>query len=62
MKQPPCRDCPEKGCGEKHDTCKSYQEWKAEVNAVHHKMGAEAQTTGRIVESVLRIKRKAKKK
>ena len=62
MKQPPCKDCPERGCGKKHDTCKSYQEWKAEVNAVHHKMGAEAQTTGRIVESVLRIKRKAKKK
>jgi len=62
MRQPPCKDCPSKGCGPKHDACKSYQEWKTEINAVHDKMGAEAQTTGRIVESVLRIKRKAKKK
>lgn len=62
MKQPPCKDCPSKGCGPKHDTCKNYQEWKAEVNAVHDKMGAEAQTTGRIVESVLRIKKKVRKK
>lgn len=61
MRQPPCKDCPSKGCGPKHDTCKSYQEWKAEINAVHDKMGAEAQTTGRIVESVLRIKKKVRK-
>jgi len=61
MRQPPCKDCPSKGCGQKHDTCKNYQEWKAEVNAVHDKMDAEAQTTGRIVESVLRIKKKVRK-
>ena len=29
----PCVDCPDKGCGEKHDTCEGYQAWKAEHNA-----------------------------
>ena len=23
----PCRDCPERGCGAKHDTCEAYQEY-----------------------------------
>lgn len=26
----PCKDCPEKGCGPKHDTCQLYQQWKKE--------------------------------
>ena len=23
----PCKDCPDKGCGSKHDTCEPYQAW-----------------------------------
>lgn len=26
----PCADCPEKGCGSKHDSCEPYQAWFAE--------------------------------
>lgn len=28
MKRAPCLDCPDKGCGPKHDTCEKYQEFK----------------------------------
>ena len=24
----PCIDCPDKGCGEKHDSCEEYRAWK----------------------------------
>lgn len=26
----PCKDCEFKGCGELHDTCKSYKIWREE--------------------------------
>lgn len=26
----PCRTCPEKGCGDKHETCEPYKEWAEE--------------------------------
>ena len=32
----PCIECPERGCGEKHDTCEQfaeYKEWKRSIRA-----------------------------
>lgn len=28
MNHPPCKDCPERGCGTKHDTCEKFAEWQ----------------------------------
>jgi hypothetical protein len=40
MRQAPCKDCPESGCGSKHDTCERYQEWDRERKAyLQWKMG-----------------------
>jgi len=25
----PCKECPEKGCGAKHNTCEAYAKWRA---------------------------------
>ena len=61
MKQPPCRDCTEKGCGEKHDTCLKYQQWRKDRETILQAAHEERKTRNAIVESVLRIKRKAKK-
>jgi len=30
MRTAPCKDCPEAGCGSKHDTCEKYREWDRE--------------------------------
>lgn len=27
----PCKECPEKGCGAKHDTCEQYTEWQKQL-------------------------------
>lgn len=35
----PCKNCPERGCGEKHDTCEPFirwTAWRAEVNKTRH--------------------------
>lgn len=30
----PCKDCPERGCGAKHDTCETYQAFIAHCEHV----------------------------
>ena len=30
----PCKDCKDRGCGAKHETCEQYAKWKAEDAAV----------------------------
>ena len=61
MKNAPCKDCPERGCGTKHDTCEAYQEWLAERIASKQEQTRHRLVQNAIAESVLRIKRKAKK-
>lgn len=61
MRQPPCKDCHSKGCGPKHDTCEEYQEWKAERAAQTQQLSNQRKIQSAIMESVLLIKRKAKK-
>ena len=34
MRKPPCTECPEKGCGSKHDSCESYQAWVKEKEEI----------------------------
>ena len=58
MKNAPCRDCPEKGCGKKHDTCEAYQKWAQDKIRVKHLMGAEASVDSVIIASVRRAKRR----
>ena len=29
MRQAPCKTCPDRGCGSRHDTCEKYAEWVA---------------------------------
>jgi hypothetical protein len=60
MKQPPCRDCPEKGCGEKHDSCEEYQEWKAEIAKERERSGEESRIRGDIANAVQRNMRRNK--
>ena len=33
MNMAPCKTCPERGCGAKHDTCEKYAEWLAQNEA-----------------------------
>ena len=33
----PCIDCPEKGCGSKHDTCAKYQDFKKKQLDIQNK-------------------------
>lgn len=61
MRQPPCKDCPSKGCGPKHDTCAPYQQWLADHLAYKQEAGRQRMIQNAISESVLRIRRKAKK-
>lgn len=28
----PCRHCPDKGCGPRHDTCEQYIEWRKRID------------------------------
>ena len=44
MKRSPCSDCPEKGCGAKHDTCEKYQDWnrKRQEMLVEQNKGSES--------------------
>lgn len=30
----PCKTCPNKGCGPKHDTCELYLEWTKHIHQV----------------------------
>ena len=29
----PCKDCPDKGCGVRHDTCEAFLAWREKVDA-----------------------------
>lgn len=61
MKNAPCKDCPERGCGKKHDTCEAFLEWKADREQEKQQLSNQRKIQSAIMESVLRIKRKAKK-
>lgn len=34
---PPCKDCPDKGCGAKHAECRKYLDFKAECESIRAK-------------------------
>lgn len=31
----PCRECPEKGCGAKHNTCEKYKAWRSALDDIN---------------------------
>lgn len=61
MKNAPCRDCPERGCGKKHDSCKAFLEWKADREQEKQRQREQSKIQGEIIESVLRIRKKVNK-
>jgi hypothetical protein len=46
MRQAPCKDCPEKGCGSKHDSCQKYQEWDKERKDFLQQKSVECEIVG----------------
>lgn len=39
----PCIDCPEQGCGLKHDTCKEYLDFTQEIKNEHKDINSKRQ-------------------
>lgn len=59
MKHAPCKTCPDKGCGSRHDSCPAYQEWRAEMDAVREAVAKHHALECHTIENILRIKRRS---
>ena len=57
MRKPPCGNCPEKGCGGKHDTCGKYLAWLAGRDEVMKEAVKEAIANATYAELVYSTKR-----
>ena len=56
MNWPPCANCPDKGCGSRHDTCEKYKEWIWQRNKVLKKHNEEVEATTFQIERIQRFK------
>ena len=52
----PCKDCPDKGCGSRHDTCESYQAWRRENDKVKARRAADAEKNNFFMERRMKNK------
>ena len=62
MKQAPCKDCPEKGCGSKHDTCERYQEWDRERKAYLQQKSVECEIIGGTYDCIMAFRKAHRRK
>lgn len=58
----PCRDCPEKGCGAKHDTCEAFREYREKKDAMAANRVKERLITDTIIEGIERVHKTRKPK
>lgn len=54
----PCKDCPEKGCGKKHDTCEKYQRYVREREEMRRTRKAEVEAANNHYERIRRMTRR----
>jgi hypothetical protein len=52
----PCKNCPRRGCGKEHDTCKAYQDFVRERAVANARRGAEHEITGAVIAGFERIR------
>lgn len=53
--QSPCKFCPERGCGVKHDSCPEYQEFREMRAGISKQRAADAEVYGQMAQTHLRI-------
>jgi hypothetical protein len=56
----PCHHCPKCPCKE-HDTCKDYQDYRAELNKISAKRVTEGLITDSVIRSCERVQRKQRR-
>ena len=59
---PPCGDCPMKGCGEYHDECEKFQEYRDKVKQIRQNEYLHMVSNLRPVNPYLKKKQKEKKR
>lgn len=56
MNWPPCANCPDKGCGSRHDTCEKYQAWDRERKEMLKKRKKEMESNTFKIERIQKFK------
>lgn len=57
MRVPPCKDCPNRGCGSYHDKCREYQEYKREREKIAKAKRRESFADGFRTDMIYKTKR-----
>lgn len=60
MRDSPCHYCEKCPCKE-HDTCKEYQDYRAEINQITAKRAKDAMITDSVIRSHERVQRKQRR-